>query len=532
MYPIRPVAKRYAWGSFDRLQTMFSSRLPEPCSGPLAEMWFSGHPQWPSLLDIPGQGLVSVPDAIRSDPTAMVGERNSDRFGPVLPYLLKMISARIPLSLQVHPVGFEARAGYNAQNAAAVPFDSPERSFKDPVAKSEMVVAVEPFSASVGFASIPFMLRNLKLVDHPIAARMVQALQPHFPLLGRGSDDFAAADAMMPIAAKVWPESRRQVFRAFYTAITADSVGDAGRDVDVATAGSNDVAHGTGGLLEALHAGAAKATTARSRLAFDYALIAARAFAGDASVLSLLMMNPVALDEGESVFIPAGTPHAYLHGTAAEIMTNSDNVLRAGMTVKHKDIPNLLHTLDCHSAAPIDPAATNLVTLMMRDVVVYKPELEEFMLSYGHVDASHQQWPMADRLVRRYSRLAEQIGSGPLIPGDHGPRVLLCTQGAIHCISAEDECVLTCGQSVFIPAREGRLTVDAAADARIAEYADNGTMGTAGAGAVTDAYMDVDADRRAADMDAWMAAGMTGMRNARGRRPVASGSFIMASTQL
>ncbi|MCI1220195.1 MAG: class I mannose-6-phosphate isomerase [Bifidobacterium sp.] len=475
MYPIRPVAKRYAWGSYDRLQTMFSGFLREPCSGPLAEMWFSGHPQWPSTLDVPGRGLIGVPDAIREDPAAMVGERNSERFGPVLPYLLKMISARIPLSLQVHPVGFEARAGYNEQNAAGVPLDSPDRSFKDPVAKSEMVVAMEPFSASVGFASIPFMLRNLKLVDHPIAARMVQALQPRFPVLGHDAGDFAVADAMMPVAAAVWPESRRQVFRAFHTAITAGGAGgDRSCSYSTANVAGISVDDGggadTNGLLEALCAGAVKATTARSRRAFSHALIAARAFAGDASVLSLLMMNPVTLGEGESVFIPAGTPHAYLHGTAAEIMTNSDNVLRAGMSVKHKDIPNLLRTLDCRSAAPIDPAATNLVTLMMRDVVVYKPKLEEFMLSYGHVDASHRQWPIVDRLVRRYGRLAEQIGGGPLTPGDHGPRVLLCTQGAIHCVSATDECVLTCGQSVFIPAMEGRLAVDAVAG----EYAGNG----------------------------------------------------------
>ncbi|MCI1223885.1 MAG: mannose-6-phosphate isomerase, class I [Bifidobacterium subtile] len=459
MYPIRPVAKQYAWGSYDRLQSMFSSQFEQPCEGPLAEMWFSGHPQWPSLLSVPGRGEISVTDAIREDPEGMVGRRSSDHFGPVLPYLLKVISARIPLSLQVHPVGFEARAGYNAQNAAGVPFDSPLRSFKDPVAKSEMVVAMGPFSASVGFASIPFMLRNLRLVDHPLAARMAKAFASRFAVRARGADDFEEADAMMPVSAAVWPESRKQVFRAFHTAIAA---------------GESD------GLLPALEAAATEAANTRSHLAFEHALIAARAFERDASVLSLLMMNPVTLDEGESVFIPAGTPHVYLHGTGAEIMTNSDNVLRAGMTVKHKDIPNLLRTLDCRSGAPINPAATDLVSLMMRDVVVYKPGLEEFMLSYGHVDAKHQQWPMAEQLIRRYGKLAGQIGNGrPLVPREQGPRVLLCTEGAVHCVSAQDERVLVRGQSVFVPAHEGWLTVDAVdcgPDSAHAPFAANGSF--------------------------------------------------------
>jgi mannose-6-phosphate isomerase len=459
VYPIRPVVKQYAWGSYDRLQAMFSSQFEQPFEGPVAEMWFSGHPQWPSTLSIPGRGEISVTDAIHEDPKGMVGQRNSDRFGPVLPYLLKVISARIPLSLQVHPVGFEARAGYNAQNAAGVPFDSPVRSFKDPVAKSEMVVAMEPFSASVGFASIPFMLRNLRLVDHPLAARMAQALAPRFAMRVRSTEDFKEADAMMPVAASVWPESRRQVFRAFHAAITAGESAD---------------------LLPALETAASQATHPRAHLAFEHALIAARAFENDASVLSLLMLNPVTLDEGESVFIPAGTPHVYLHGTGAEIMTNSDNVLRAGMTVKHKDIPSLLRTLDCRSGAPIDPAATNLVALMMRDVVVYKPKLEEFMLSYGHVDAQHQQWPMVERLIRRYGKLVRQIGNGrPLVPREQGPRVLLCTQGAVHCVSASDERVLVRGQSVFIPAQEGWLSVDAVdcdPDSPHAPFAANGSF--------------------------------------------------------
>lgn len=493
MYPIHPVPKPYAWGSYDRLQTMFSSCLPQESVGPLAEMWFSGHGQWPSVVDMTGTNGVPVTDVIRNDPEHMVGSRSSEQFGPVMPYLLKVISARIPLSLQVHPVDFEARAGYNAENAAGIPIDSPLRSFKDPVAKSEMVVALEPFNASVGFASIPFMIRNLKLVNHPVAERMLDALSPRFSLQRHEPEGFDEADAMMPISAVVWSSSRKQIFRAFHTAITAQD---------------------TTGLIGALRNASAMATHPRSRLAFEHTLIAAGAFDNDASILSLLMMNPVSLDEGESVFIPAGIPHAYIHGTAAEIMTNSDNVLRAGMTSKHKDIANLLHTVNCRSAAPIDPAATNLVTLMMRDVVIYKPQIDAFMLAYGHVDSKHQQWPMVSRLIRRYGKLAEQIGTGPLNPIEQGPRVLLCTEGYVHCRTSTDDRVLECGESVFVPASEGWLTVDAAgdagSDAADGRYEDaNGSTGT-----------------ETVDNDEFIRTSIA--HNA----VQSSGSFIVASTQL
>lgn len=442
MYPIRPVPRWYAWGSLERLQTMFASNLSQSHKGPLAEMWFSGHAQWPSPLDMSADGRGDVPltEAIRGDPERMVGAGVSEYFGPVLPYLFKVICARIPLSLQVHPVGFEARVGFNAENAAGVPFEAAQRSFKDTVEKNEMVVAMEDFHASVGFCAIRAMRANLELVDHPVARRMLEALTVRSARRGVPPSGFEQADAMMPMAAMVWPESNRQVFRAFHAAL-------ASTDVD--------------GIAEALHDAAPRASSPRSRLAFEHALAAVDAFGDDPSALCLLMLNPVRLGEGEAVYIPAGTPHVYIHGTAAEIMTNSDNVLRAGMTVKHRDIPNLLRNLNCRSGAPINPTDMNLRALVTRDVAFYKPDITEFMLVCGHVDPIRGLAPMAQRLARRYGRLVRPLGTGFRLDR-HRPRILLCTQGAIVCESRQDRRVLTCGQAVFIPADEGELTVDAA----------------------------------------------------------------------
>ena len=434
MFTIRPVPKRYAWGSGERLQSMFHL-TGEQWRSPLAEMWFSGHPQSPSLIEQPGGAPVALTDAIAARPEYMVGARGSSEFGPVLPFLFKVISARVPLSLQVHPVDFQARAGFNMENREAIALDAPERSFRDMNAKSEMVVALEPFHASVGFAPKSFALHNLTLLESPVAQTMVRAFSR-----SAGDGEFAQADARMPIAASVWPESRRRMFRAFHAAITAAPLNAQELERD---------------LLQAR----ARCTAERNRMAFDHAVRATRAFPGDPSVLALLMMNPVRLEEGESVFLPTGCPHAYIYGTGAEIMTNSDNVLRAGMTVKHKDIDNLLQCLDCRISSPIDPSDTRLGTLLMRDVVFYKPPVNEFMLCYGRVDAAHEPWPVMNRLAVRYDALVQQMGGKVVVP-HLGPRVGLCTQGAVRCVTDHDDRVLRQGEAAFVPAADGWARID------------------------------------------------------------------------
>ncbi|KFI63258.1 Mannose-6-phosphate isomerase [Bifidobacterium cuniculi] len=433
VYTILPVPKQYAWGSNEHLQRLF--HLPEVArEKPLAEMWYSGHPQSPSTVEIDGRA-VPLTHAIGEDPDGMVGTRGVTQFGPQLPFLLKLICAQRPLSLQVHPVGFQARAGYNAENLRHVPLDAPERSFKDMNAKSEMVVALEPFQASVGFAGRSFALRNLEGLRSPVAQRMIRALQ------GNGAEgEFDAADRMLPVDAIVWPEHRKRVFRAFHTAVTAGCLD-------------------SGELRDDLLCSMRTADHERTRLACDFTLQAADAFPGDPSVLALLMMNPVQLEEGESVFLPTGVPHAYIHGMGAEIMTNSDNVLRAGMTVKYKDIPNLLHCVDCKPSSPVDPSDSRLAAFLAGDVVFYRPGVSEYVLAYGHVDAAHGPWPLVSRLARRYDRLVQQVTGHGYFP-HRGPRVVVCTQGAVRCVSERDERILRQGDAVFVPASDGWAHVE------------------------------------------------------------------------
>ncbi|RBP99792.1 mannose-6-phosphate isomerase, class I [Bifidobacterium xylocopae] len=446
MYPILPVQKRYAWGSHTRLQAMFG--LPEGPgvdadgvrSDTLAEMWFSGHAQSASTILLPDGAQRSLTQAIRSDPMGMVGAEDSQTFGPVLPYLFKIISARIPLSLQVHPLDFEARAGYNRENAAGLSIGDPERSFKDTLAKNEMVVALEPFTASVGFAPISTQLQILRVVDHPVAQRMADALLARSFHRSVTPEGFERADAMMPVSALAWPDSRRRVFRAFHTAITAPPV-----DPDELTPA----------LLDADR----RISSRKAHDAMANALQAAQAFPGDPAVLALLMLNAVCLEEGESVYIPTGTPHAYIHGAAAEIMTNSDNVLRAGMTPKHKDLANFLRSLDCQPASPIDPSSSMIATLAMHNMVTYRPHISEYMLVYGRVEPGSAAWPLMGRIAHRYGDLVQRFGPRRLLVPQGGPRILVCTEGSVCARCQKQEMTLNHGQALFIRSDDGPVDV-------------------------------------------------------------------------
>lgn len=453
MFPIRPVPKTYSWGSDHRLQELFGVGT----DGPLAEMWFSGHAASPSPVDVDGETM-ALDEAIRRAPELMVGTAVSETWGPVLPYLFKIISARIPLSLQVHPLDFEARAGFNRENAAGIPLDSPVRSFKDTLAKHEMVVALEDFEASVGFAPRPVQLRALNSIDHPLARAMAHeiaggesgAVSMHrgrWSLRSRYAEapslvDDSDLDTDMPASARVWGHTQRRIFRAFRLAVTA----------------APDQAEG---LTDALRVAASTCADRRAGRIVGHALQAAEAFPGDPSVLCVAMLNAVHLGAGESVFIPAGTPHCYLHGTGAEIMTNSDNVLRAGMTPKHKDIPNLLRNLNCTPAPPIDPTAHTMQTLLAPNLAVYRPDLREFMLSCGQVGTDADKWwgKVAGRQRTTMTTYAQNVAPATAIPAVGGPRVLVCVSGRVRCTSDTQSVVVGKGESYFIPASDGRARV-------------------------------------------------------------------------
>lgn len=449
MIPIRPVPKRYAWGSSTRLQSLMPSM--RGVAGPLAELWYGGHPQSPSIVTVRGSD-VALDAAVRDDPFRMLGPVASHRWGPMLPYLLKVIAVHRPLSLQVHPLDFEARAGFHRENAAGVPLDAFDRSFRDAHEKSEMVVALDDFRASIGFAPIVQQIAALRLVDCDLARLMVRLLMGQTDGIPSLLADVRLADACMPPASVSWGVPGRSVFRAFWAAVTAGRDGrrsDMRRSVDwlsVLTAARGRIGR-TGDR-----------DTVRS--AFDNAIDAARSFPDDPSVLALLMMNPVRLQPGEGAFITPGTPHAYIQGMAAEIMTNSDNVLRAGLTVKHRDVPNMLRNL-----RPLPEPVRRPESFARPDGVLYRPGLDEFSLRLGR--AAVEEGGTASAGYPFYETSA-------IVPAPEcasRPRILVCLSGELRCFrvpsgsmdagAGPSSCTLHGGDAVFIPSADGPISIAA-----------------------------------------------------------------------
>lgn len=399
MHRLTGTTRDYAWGS----RTAIPDLLGGPAgSAPVAELWLGAHASTPSpVLDAasgPGLGPWAGPQTpvvtdlaalIAADPVTTLGEDVRARFGDTLPYLLKVIAPERPLSLQVHPHVERARSGYDAENAAGIPLDAENRSYRDRNHKPELVYALTPFEALCGFRAPRRAAELFAGLASPLADKLHSVLR---------SDPSPAG------------------VRAAFTSLLA--------------ADSRPSAHDVGLLVDACRARLAQGSTSPRADAIVLAL--AHAYPGDPGVVASLLLNPVSLQPGEALFVPAGGVHAYLGGLGIEVMASSDNVLRAGLTPKHVDVDELLECVDYVAAPPIRTAPE---VFHGATRVFYAP-VDDFELSVTELD---------DDAVH------------PL-PG-RGPRVLLCLDGPVTVVSERDELLLHRGDAAFVPASDGRLTV-------------------------------------------------------------------------
>jgi mannose-6-phosphate isomerase len=292
--------QNYAWGSRTAIAEFLGR--PSPAARPEAELWIGAHPKAPSRVVDP-KGLGSLDDVIRRDPVAVLGRRVCDRFGEELPFLFKVLAAAEPLSIQAHPSQLQARAGWQRENETGVPVDAPHRNYRDPNHKPELVCALTPFVALQGFRAAADIVRNL-----------------------RGLAIAQVAEALDRLAHEPGPAALRAVFAGLLT-LDAEEMRPVLRRAATVTMRPGDRAWAwVGKLLER--------------------------YPGDIGALAPLYLNLVTLSPGEALYLPAGELHAYLEGTALEIMANSDNVLRGGLTPKHVDVQELLGTLVFESRAP------------------------------------------------------------------------------------------------------------------------------------------------------------------------------------
>ncbi|MCX4981244.1 mannose-6-phosphate isomerase, class I [Streptomyces sp. NBC_00572] len=356
----------YAWGSTTAIPELLGIA---PTGEPQAEMWMGAHPGAPSRTE---RG--SLNELIDADPVRELGERSAAKFGPRLPFLLKVLAAGAPLSLQAHPDLAEAQEGYAAEEAAGIPIDAPHRTYKDANHKPEMICALTPFEGLCGFRA-PAEAADV------IAGLGVDSLKPYVDLLYAHPEEAALREVMTAL-------------------LTADP---------------EEMAHTV-----------AEAAAAADRLGGAHAPYATLAhhFPGDPGVIAAMLLNPVRLQPGEALYLGAGVPHAYLGGLGVEIMANSDNVLRCGLTPKHVDVPELLRVVRFE---PADPAVLRPEASPTGEEV-YDTPIDEF----------------------RLSRFVRPEGAAPTDLTSPTPQILLAVAGR----PKAGEVTLAPGESVFVPAGE------------------------------------------------------------------------------
>lgn len=284
---INPV-RHYAWGSHSAIAELLGQ--PVPSAEPQAELWMGSHGQGSSEIELDGRRL-SLRQWLRQEPETLLGRHGGSQ-DDELHFLLKVLAAQQPLSVQAHPDAAQAAAGFAREQAAGVPVEAAQRNYRDPHAKPEILVALTPFALIRGFRAPGEISRALQEVG-------IEATSPL--RLSLGGDD-------APLALRTFFET--------CMALDPAALGRLQRQV----LEHLDAARGEHRWVE--------------RLCRHHGL--------DRGFLAPLWLHYLELAPGEAIFTPPGILHAYLEGVGIELMGSSDNVLRGGLTVKHVDIPELL----------------------------------------------------------------------------------------------------------------------------------------------------------------------------------------------
>ena len=328
--------QHYAWGSCSVLATM--QGRPAPTADPEAEMWMGAHPSAPSHVEVQG------------------ARRGLHEVLPHLPFLLKILAIAAPLSIQVHPSTEQAQEGFARENAAGVPLDAPHRNYKDDRAKPETVVALSEMWLLVGQQEPAHLARLAEHLDLAWLELAAQSPCPVQHVLELPDDDAAAA-----VRASVAAASRTSEPDKAESAAAGQSGPGSQSEASATSGPSVHSAPSTGPEAESTGAAPRALSPEMDPVQRAVALIRllAHHYPGDRGLLVALCMNVVHLAPGQALFTPAQQVHAYLSGTAVEIMGCSDNVLRAGLTPKHVDVAELLRVMSRTSepVAVMEPRA-------------------------------------------------------------------------------------------------------------------------------------------------------------------------------
>jgi mannose-6-phosphate isomerase len=370
--------KSYDWGSRTILAALQGKSGPSTL--PEAELWLGAHPNGSASVEMPDGSRVPLGEVVERDPRGVLGDAVFARFGARFPFLLKVLAVERALSLQAHPNAEQARVGFEREQGVA----SEARLYADERAKPELVLAHTRFQALCGF-------------------RPLAEIREGFERMGLGD--------IAPSAGAVEGEWLRAFFSRWFA---PDAIGS--RDA----------------RLDRAQAAAARASASDEAAAWMIRLAAQHP--GDPGILAPLLLHTIELSPGEAIFLEAGELHCYLEGAAAEIMSSSDNVLRAGLTTKPRASDELLRIGRFASRRPqVLRGAQRAPGLS-----VYATPASEFELCRIEVGAE-----------------------GVVMAGERSVEVLLCHQGAVQLapLAGGDALALASGESGLVPAAVGAYRI-------------------------------------------------------------------------
>ena len=370
--------QNYAWGSKTALTDLYG--IANPNNLPMAELWMGAHPKSSSKIEDASGQARSLRDVIDADKAALLGNKVAQRFGE-LPFLFKVLCADQPLSIQVHPNKQASEIGFAKENAAGIPLDAAERNYKDPNHKPELVFALTPFLAMNAFREF---------------SEIISLLQP-------------VAGAHNAIAHFLENPNAEALSQLFASLLNMQG---------------EEKSHALAVLKAALES--------QQGEPWETIRLIAQFYPDDSGLFSPLLLNVVKLNPGEAMFLFAETPHAYLQGVALEVMANSDNVLRAGLTPKYIDIPELVANVK----------------------FVAKPAAE--LLTQPVKNGAELDFPIP---VEDFAFSLHDLSQTETTIAQESAAILFCVEGEATLHKGEQHLVLKPGESAFVAANESPVSV-------------------------------------------------------------------------
>lgn len=370
--------QNYGWGSTTALTELYG--IANPQGLPMAELWMGAHPKSSSKVQDADGTIRVLRDIIDADKTTLLGEGVAQRFGE-LPFLFKVLCADQPLSIQVHPNKQASEIGFARENSAGIPLDASNRNYKDPNHKPELVFALTPFLAMNAFREF---------------SEIVALLQP-------------VAGAHTAIAHFLQEPDGERLSQLFASLLNMQG-DEKNRALAILKAALNSQQGEPWQTIRAI----------------------AEFYPDDSGLFSPLLLNVVKLNPGEAMFLFAETPHAYLRGVALEVMANSDNVLRAGLTPKYIDIPELVANVK----------------------FIAKPADE--LLTQPHKHGSELNFPIP---VDDFAFSLYDLSVQETVIAERSAAILFCVEGEAVLHQGDQRLVLKPGESAFVSYDEPSVAV-------------------------------------------------------------------------